>query len=581
MNYPVFAQHSGGALLRTGQGAYADADQKLFMEHYDNFVRLKILRALWHFHQPEEKATAQVAKFVEILKSLPCQPKRNFIDVEDISYNILNPDGSVLKHIGIFPPSKEFHTLAMMEWCETYERETGKVLGFYTRAGYWNDWVIRSNTEFWYGGVKYKTPDWSRHPLWIASWYNYVWGDPRLPLDWQTWTIHQYQGGDGRTEGVLDYWGNLGPVDQNRFNGTHEQMLAYFDGEEVQETSTMAQIHVKSTPMAERAWGMEWKTDQAIPAGITSLGLDWVTLPMVTSTWDGSHQRILPAATFAGRFALANAAGLPVIGKVDVDAAWVSKEMHTKPELEQHDAYQNRVIRPLMANWVNEAMDWEQNPDACWEKVKAGQVTFRQVAAIMLSQTTTTGLRDEPLAEMWQAYFLGYVVKHLKFLMEVGKIPTVPVIYQTSTEWLAKYPNEVPIGLAGWKNWLWLALTQPTLFSTATFADLWSIYKFAPSDAFKFDVLPDGYQDRVLLYEFTHDYQYVASINGSPVRLALWCDTATKLKETLKAPAVVTPPVKPPVVIPPADTVTIPRLEYEALKLKAETLAKIEALIEA
>jgi hypothetical protein len=324
---------------------------------------------------------------------------------------------------------------------------------------------------------------------------------------------------------------------------------------------------------------MEYKTDQKI-ANLQALGVDALILPMVTSTWDGSHQRILPTSTFAGRYSVAHASGLPVIGMVDVDASWVEKEMHSKEELQKHDAYQNRVIRPLMASWVADPMDWEQIPDACWEKVKAGAVTFRPVSALMLSHFETITIGGKEISDFWQAEFLGYILKHLKFLMDIGKVPTVPVIYQTSPAFLQKYPGNLQTCLAQYKSWLYLALSEPTLESTATFPDLWGIYKFAPSDTFKFSYLPDGYEDRVLLYEFSRDKQSVAGVAGGPVRLALWCDTAAKLNEFLKAPAVV-PPVEPPVVIPPVDTVTIPRLEYEALKLKAETLAKIEAIIEA
>lgn len=54
----------------------------------------------------------------------------------------------------------------------------------------------------------------SSYPLWLAE-YNGA-AQPKLPLDWATWTFWQYSEG-GRAAGVD------GPVDLDRFNGTVEQ----------------------------------------------------------------------------------------------------------------------------------------------------------------------------------------------------------------------------------------------------------------------------------------------------------------------------------------------------------------------
>ena len=566
INWPVYAEHTSGALLRTGQGAYGEDNQTLFKEHYDNCLKYGILRGLWHFHQPDQPAKYQVAKFLEIYNLLSWKPKRNYLDVEDIVYNVYNADGSVKERVSIRPPSKEYHTVALMEWCDTYKKATGNILGFYTRADYWNTWVIPSKTEFWYGGIKYLTPDWSECPLWIASWYNYQLGDPRLPRDWNTWILHQYEGGTGRTEGILGYNNSLGPVDQNRFNGNYQEMLDYFGGKDIQ--PTMANIYKKSTPMADRAWVMEVKPDQKITAGISTLGVDAVILPMVNTPWNGSHSEVLPEPTFSGRFT--EAGSMPVFGKVEIDAGIATTEQHTQPEFDGHTVWQNIYVTKILDAW-------HVGP---WTQSNLKPSDFRQIKALVFEQTSTMDHfgGGKPILDFWQAYMFKYVVDKIRVLMGAGAIPNIPIILKTTSEWLQKYPKDFAIMLSNVdrKNWLYLMLSDPKLESTSIMPDLYSIFKYAPSDDYAYPFVPDGYGDRVMLYEFTAGKQRMSFATGTAY-LSKAFDKASEFNKWIGVSgSPVEPPIEPPVEPPPTDT-DLKQLEQRVLIL--EVIVKNQGVI--
>ena len=131
IDWNVLKNNSNGVIIRSGQGIYEDT---IFREHYKNSLSVNLMRGIFHFHQPNQMGTPQVEFFLTIWKSLTVKPKRCFLDVEDISYYEYNEDGSVKGKIQILPPSKEYHTLALMQWCDKYRQVTGNELGIYTRA---------------------------------------------------------------------------------------------------------------------------------------------------------------------------------------------------------------------------------------------------------------------------------------------------------------------------------------------------------------------------------------------------------------------------------------------------------------
>jgi lysozyme len=193
-----------GVIIRAGQADFTDS---LFFEHVANAIKYKVPFAIYFFFQPNLHYEPQLAHFLEIWNSLPVKPIQIFLDVENIAYTEIQPDGSK-KQINVLPPNALTHSAWLWGWLDGVEKATGITPGIYTRADYWNVWTLR-------------TYNWSHWLLWVASWTNYS-ADIRLPADWLNWQVWQYEGGTGRQEGIT------GPVDLDYFNGTQDEMLAFF-----------------------------------------------------------------------------------------------------------------------------------------------------------------------------------------------------------------------------------------------------------------------------------------------------------------------------------------------------------------
>lgn len=204
-----------GVIARAGQADFVD---NLFQRHYEGARAAGVPFGMYWFYQPNLPHTTQLATLLAVYNSLPVKPRVICIDVENIAYT--DAAGS---HINILPPSAEVHSVWLMKMLSGIEQATGVVPGVYTRADYWITWVKRSFALMNVGGTNYTLPDWSHYWLWIASWLNYA-ADIRLPLDWKSWKIWQYEGGSGRQEGIT------GPVDLDYFNGTQVEMEAFFGG---------------------------------------------------------------------------------------------------------------------------------------------------------------------------------------------------------------------------------------------------------------------------------------------------------------------------------------------------------------
>ena len=196
-------------LIKSSQNQYQDPT---FAEKIIKAREYKMRIGIWHFLQPDVNGTVQAKFFIDLYRKLLFKPP-TYLDVEEIHYWTTDENGN-RKEILVLPPSKEAHTLWIMQWLIYVEAETGLTPGIYTRASWWNQWVIRSNTSFKYNGVTYKTPDWSRYDLWVA---NYDAATPYLPKDWKKWLIWQY--GASKVPGVIS-----GDVDSDIYNGTVEDL---------------------------------------------------------------------------------------------------------------------------------------------------------------------------------------------------------------------------------------------------------------------------------------------------------------------------------------------------------------------
>jgi len=500
---PKLAQSVSAVMVRAGQGIWEDP---LFRYNYQLCIDNKIPFGIWWFCQPNMPANYQVNAFMTVWNSLPVKPVVIAYDVEEIDYR---DDNGIMQKL--FPPTRQFNHDNVLAWCKQIKAATGAKVGIYTRKNYFESWT-------------FETDEWYQFWMWIAAWYLYT-GEvpPALPWNWHEYKLHQYQGGGQGTPGV-----DPAQTCKEYFNGTHAECLNFFGAKQEQ---TMAGIHDVNVPMAQRAWVMEIKTNQKVNVGYQSLGVDAIILPMVGMPWDGNHQTVIAEPTFAGRFAEVNAAGVSVIGKVIIDASIVTTEQHSQPELDGHNVWQNLVVPKILDAW-------HIGP---WSQSTLKPSDFRPIKAIIFEMTSGMDHQNPPreIVQFWQTHFFRYVVDKFRVLVQAGAVPNVPLILKSTPAWLQKYSVET-----GCAEWLYLALSEPKLESTAIMPDLWSIFKYAPGDEYRYSYVPDGYQKRVLLYEFTAGKQRMSFATGTAYLSKAFTD-ASRLA-TFLGESVVIPPVEPP-----------------------------------
>jgi GH25 family lysozyme M1 (1,4-beta-N-acetylmuramidase) len=201
---PKLKKAVSAVMIRGGQGVWVDP---LFWQHYKTCVDNKIPFGIWWFCQPNMRAEPQIEEFLKLWRSLPIKPVVIAYDVEEIDYW----DDETKSMKKIFPPSRQFNHDNVLLWCKAVAAETGAKVGIYTRMYYFEAWTFSS-------------PEWYEFWLWIAAWFNYT-GQvpPAPPWDWPDYKIHQYEGGTHVTDGVS------GPTCGEYFNGTHDELLAFFE----------------------------------------------------------------------------------------------------------------------------------------------------------------------------------------------------------------------------------------------------------------------------------------------------------------------------------------------------------------
>ena len=159
----------------------------------------------YHVVYPGEDANRQMDHFLQITN--PQEHDRLALDLElDHGY------------------SKYRITQTTIACLERLKSETGRYPLIYSRASWVNQFLQVSDlpqVDWWLANyLKALPPPFytNEHP-----------GPPALPAGVNTWMIHQTgDKGNGGAHGVVSYY-----IDQNRWNGTEEEMLAYFGlGEE-------------------------------------------------------------------------------------------------------------------------------------------------------------------------------------------------------------------------------------------------------------------------------------------------------------------------------------------------------------
>jgi hypothetical protein len=334
-------------------------------------------------------------------------------------------------------------------------------------------------------------------------------------------------------------------------------MLNYFDGKE--NLSTMTTLYKTTVPQKDRAKIFTWNPEQVLKVPLTQLNVDAVILPMGgESKYDGSHYNFYNEPTFPGRYELVKAAKLPVIGRFDLNAGMFLREQHTAGEVQGHTFRTNYILEKFINSW--HVGNWT------WDNIIAKKGVWRDISMVMISMVETVGFKGAQISDFWQALDFTHFVNHLKFIMDSGFVPNIPICLYTGPWWLGLYQNNMIVEIENRKSWLWMALGEWTLQSTATFNTLDEIFAFRPLDGFKFSGYPDNYFERILMHNFTGEKQkvkYVTDVLGNPltVDLSLWQDTREEMYKFLKfsgSPVVIIPPPEPPIEppippIPPTD----------------------------
>jgi lysozyme len=548
IDWPRLAELGVGIIVRCGQSNFEDGR---FQEHYANALAAGVPVGIYFFFQPNLGPEVQITEFLRIYNGLAVKPKVISLDVENIAYTDANGT-----KINILPPSPEIHSVWLMQWLSAVEKATGITPGIYTRQNYWDEWVRRSGAKVNYKGIDYTLPNWSHYWLWVASWTNYS-SDIRMPKDWTTWKVWQYEGGTGRQDGIA------GPVDLDSYNGTQDQMIEFF-GKKV--TTPMATLLYKTTvKQADRATLFTWRSDQALKVAPTELGANAVILRMGGyDEWDAGHKHmpVYSDPTFKGRFKQLATAGIPVIGRFNIHGGrWGIEQFGKEPiefqscpgnfdEAQKQDSVrQNLALPGLLSSWC----DGNFSMDGLFAKT----LKWLDVKAIEIGSTKTIGFKDQPVNDFWQTLSFNHTANPLRWLMLRGYIPNVPIILYTGPWWLWLYQNDFTMMLNNAKEWLWLHLGEWTQTNTREFPTLSELWEFRPADSFKFTSYPDLYFERILAHEYSDQSLKVkgqlTDANGGSVTVSLnlWNDTQAAMGNFLGA--TITPPIEPPIEPPVTD----------------------------
>lgn len=189
------------------------------------------------------------------------------------------------------------------------------------------------------------------------------------------------------------------------------------------------------------------------------------------------------------------------------------------------------------------------NPSASYAQMaSSNRADWRNVGAIVFSQLNEKTHLGEEVGEVWFSLSITNIIMRIKALMDLGFIPTVPIVLHSSTEFFKKYqvqlnswltyrPTDSTQGPAR-NSWLWLSFQEWMLSSGVSQIDTvescwyWAFYNFYPARQFVY--VPDGYDKRILFWQVTGDRLYIPIYtdslkNARPVKLGVGNDTATVL----------------------------------------------------
>lgn len=190
-------------LVRSGQSSSAGFDDTQFLRNWQKAKSFNIPRSTYYVLYPSVDVEPQVTHFLSLMEEAGDLGEGPFwLDVE--------------LHQG---QSKKRVTDATFEWLTLVTERTGHRAGIYT--GKWFTDQFMEPRDWW------PETDW-----WLATWLQSREhpGPPRLPqtVPLSACKIHQTTSfGDGKLVGA-----ESAQIDFNRWMGTHEEFIAYFNVEE-------------------------------------------------------------------------------------------------------------------------------------------------------------------------------------------------------------------------------------------------------------------------------------------------------------------------------------------------------------
>jgi hypothetical protein len=345
-----------------------------------------------------------------------------------------------------------------------------------------------------------------------------------------------------------------------------------------------------SVPQSDRAWGFEWEPNQAFAPGVALAKMagptgwaDLIEMPMMTTNWDGNHMTFKKEETFAARCNMCNSAGIPVIGTVMLDAAIGPLEQAVDTNYLNVPNDQNKALTYFLQNWIVED-NWT------YAQLNAKKLHFRQLVQINVKMVET---HDFPwgsgnvLEAFWQKLVFEYFINPLHNMMVAEIVPSVVLAFKTTPDWLKLYEKEIGDWLLT-HTWMKMSYIQDINPSTATFANLGSIFSFVIPENFNFASKPDAdgkvfrYPDGrfkdILAHQFgsLQKTQEIIDKNGVPVPVKVFKYQTTKdaaYKNLGFVPAEpYVPPIEPPVT---DDTETLIKKLMERVTLLEEWQTKI------
>lgn len=161
-----------------------------FVHQYDGASNVGMLRGAYHYALPDRSSGAEQANYFVDHGGGWSGDGNTLPGALDLEYN---PYGSTC-----YAKSPQQMGAWVRDFSETYKQRTGRYPVIYTNTAWWNQCV----------GGEYV----GSNPLWIARYSDQV---GELPPGWNRHTIWQH---------------SSNPIDQNRFNGSLEQLRAFATG---------------------------------------------------------------------------------------------------------------------------------------------------------------------------------------------------------------------------------------------------------------------------------------------------------------------------------------------------------------